>query len=134
MTSMLLMPLLLLAQDTPPESPFADSGEFVEVKADAKFHRVVLKQARKQVKAGKLKRADMVRLRIAMMSPAFRQRAEDLAIIQIASSDDDLFGLPTDENGKIERAKIDWESLGDFIERLIPLILMIIEAIIGGVA
>ena len=123
MTTLLLLPLMLVAQDT--ENPFKEV-------AGKGFHRAVIQAAVKKVKADEMRRADLIRLRIAMMSPAFRKRAEDLAIIQIASSDDDLFGLPTDENGRIDRAKIDWDALADFIERLIPLIMMIIEAIIGG--
>jgi hypothetical protein len=79
---------------------------------------------------GEITRLELLRLRVAMLSPAFRAKAEDLAVIQIAASGQDG-PFSVDENGEIVRETIDWEGLGAFLEKLIPLILMLIKAF-GG--
>ena len=45
----------------------------------------------------------------------------------MASSGEDLGDLPIDEDGKIEVSRIDWEGLISFLERLVPLILKLID-------
>jgi hypothetical protein len=79
---------------------------------------------------GEITRLELLRLRVAMLSPAFRAKAEDLAVIQIAASGQEG-PFSVDENGEIVRETIDWEGLGAFLEKLIPLILMLIKAF-GG--
>lgn len=109
----------------------ANGQEFQEAK-DKTFHRQVLEAGQKLVADGKMRRADMLKLRVAMLSPGFRARAEDLAIIQITSSDDDLFAFPRDAEGRIDRAAIDWTAIADFLEKLVPLILQLLQFFSGN--
>lgn len=103
------------------------AGQVASIQAASdNFHRSVIKAASKAVRDGKLKRVDLVRLRVAMLSPAFRERALDLAVIQMSASGAD--GLELDENGLIDRASIDWEAFAAFLEKLLPLILQLIQA------
>jgi hypothetical protein len=100
----------------------------IEVKeATTSFHRALIQAATKAVRDGKMRRADLIRLRVAMLSPAFRQQAEDLAVIQMSASGSD--NVPIGDDGRVDRAKIDWEALAAFLEKLIPLILMLIDAL-----
>ena len=102
------------------------TDERVETSVD-RFHRALIAAAQKQVRDGKLKRGDLIRLRVAMLSPSFRRQAEDLAIIQMSASGED--GLPIGEDGLVDRAAIDWDKLLDFITKLIPIILDLIKAL-----
>lgn len=111
----------LQAQDTPPKQDVAE-----QVSRNP-FRQALLKAADAAAKKGELRRLDVVRLRVATLSPAFLERAQELAVIQMASSGEDLGDLPTDENGKIEVSRIDWEGLISFLERLVPLILKLID-------
>lgn len=100
----------------------------IEVKeATTSFHRALIQAATKAVRDGKMRRADLIRLRVAMLSPAFRQQAEDLAVIQMSASGSD--NVPIGDDGKVNRANIDWDALIAFIEKLIPLLLMLIDAL-----
>jgi hypothetical protein len=99
----------------------------IEVKEAAdSFHRSVIQAAVKAQRAGSLKRLDVVRLRVAMLSPAFRQHAEDLAVVQMSASGSD--NTPIGEDGQVDRASIDWEAFFAFIERLLPLLLQLLDA------
>lgn len=106
----------------------AATEELSTVEADGgKFHRAVIQAAIAARKAGTINRPQLMRLRVAMLSPAFRAQAEDLALIQVVSSGEDLpFDLA--EDGSIIRASINWEGLASFLERLVPIILMLLKA------
>jgi hypothetical protein len=103
------------AQDTPP---------VVEQVSNNKFRRALLKAADSAAKKGELRRVDVIRLRVATLSPAFVAQAEQLAVIQMAFSGEDV---PLGSDGKIDVASIDWDALLAFIEKLIPLILQLIN-------
>jgi len=91
-----------------------------------RFHLALSKAIRASVRKGELSRAKAVRIRVAMLSPAFRKHVENLAVIQMAfSADADV--LPFNADGKIERANIDWDSFLAFLEKLIPLILQLMD-------
>jgi len=107
-------PVTMFAQD-PPQQTLGRS----------EFHSSVIKGIAKLRRSGEMSARDALRLRVAMLSPAFQQQAEDLAVIQMAFSGSDE--VPFDTNGKVDRAAIDWENLIAFIERLIPLILQLID-------
>ena len=96
----------------------------VEEVSNNKFRSALLKAAQEAAKKGELRRIDVIRLRVATLSPAFLERAQELAIIQMSFSGEEV---PTDEDGKIEVSRIDWEGLIAFLERLIPLILKLIN-------
>jgi hypothetical protein len=108
-----------MAQDVPAEKPSA-----VQQVNENKFRRVLLKAAQAAAAKKEISRADVVRLRVASLSPAFLAQAERLAVVQMAFSGEEV---PTDAEGKIEIAKIDWDALLAFIEKLIPLILQLID-------
>ena len=116
-------------QDISATETFESGVVVVEAAANDGFHRAVIKSAIEQVRAGKMKRSEMIRLRVAMMSPAFREHAKELALVQMAASGSE--NVPMTELGTIDEAAIDWEGLGAFIEKLIPLIIKLIEAIAG---
>lgn len=123
---LMLCPMVRAQEDeAPPPKTAATVFEVAEA-GDNKFHRAVIKAAIKLVDEKKMRRVELIRLRVAMMSPAFRQQAEDLAIIQMSASGegDD----PRDESGRIDRAAIDWDAIIAFIEKLIPLIMRLIDA------
>jgi len=96
----------------------------VEEVSSNKFRSALLKSAQEAAKKGELRRIDVIRLRVATLSPAFLERAQELAVIQMALSGDEV---PTDADGKIEVSRIDWEGLIAFLERLVPLILKLID-------
>ena len=121
LTLCLLPCALTQAQDTPPKQDVAE-----QVSRNP-FRQALLKAADAAAKKGELRRLDVVRLRVATLSPAFLERAQELAVIQMASSGEDLGDLPTDADGKIEVSQIDWEGLISFLERLVPLILKLID-------
>lgn len=125
---LLALPVSIPADDLPARPTVSietQDGQRVEASVD-RFHRALIQAAVKQVKDGKMKRSDLIRLRVAMLSPAFREQAEDLAIIQMSASGSDA--VPIGEDGLVERASIDWDSLFAFLEKLIPLILQLINA------
>lgn len=101
-----------------------DRSSLVDVAAETPFAKTVAKAARKMRREGKITRLQQIRLRVAMLSPAFRQHAEELAVVQMAFSGGDV---PMDTDGKVDVASINWEGLADFIERLIPLIMKLME-------
>ena len=140
-TSWLLIPFLLVpvmsvsafADESPlPERPALaihdeqdGQANVVETSTD-RFHRALIQAAVKQVRDGKMKRGELIRLRVAMLSPAFRAQAEDLAVIQMSASGSDA--VPMTPDGAVDRASIDWDALLAFLEKLIPLILKLISA------
>lgn len=94
---------------------------------DSKFGRAIVSAAIKAQRSGAISRIELMKLRVAMLSPAFRNRAEDLALIQVSASGEDLpFTLTAD--GTIDRTSIDWDGLAVFLEKLIPLILTLLKA------
>lgn len=111
----------------------AHDGFDVEEAGDDPFHRGVIKAAQSLVKKGEIRRIDLIRLRVAMISPAFREHAKDLAIVQICASGVESDMVPMGADGQIDEAAIDWEGLTAFMEKLIPLIIMLIKAFGGGV-
>lgn len=98
----------------------------VEAVVGSPFRKALLNAGSKAVKDGKMKRIDLIRLRVATLSPAFLEHAQDLAIVQMAFSGDDV---PTNDDGVIDAGSIDWEGLALFLEKLIPLILRLIDAL-----
>jgi hypothetical protein len=95
----------------------------VEEVSSNKFRAALLKAAQEAAKKGELKRIDLVRLRVATLSPAFLERAELLAKIQMSASGEDI---PVGEDGKIEIR--DWQEFALFLEKLLELIIRLIDA------
>lgn len=103
----------------------------IEETAEDKFRRGVIQAAVKAAKDGTIARRDVVKLRVAMLSPAFRERAYELAVVQMSASGSDAIGgenVPVDEEGKIVETAINWDNLLAFLEKLLPFILQLIDA------
>jgi hypothetical protein len=95
--------------------------------SDERFSRSLLKAARQMVRDGKMTRRDQLKLRVAMLSPAFRKHAEELAALQIYYSGQTSPDAPLNDDGRIELGSINWEGIASFLERLMPLILKLID-------
>jgi hypothetical protein len=95
----------------------------VEEVSNNKFRQALLKAAQEAAKKGELKRIDVVRLRVATLSPAFLERAEMLAKVQMSASGEDI---PVNEDGRIEIR--DWEAFLQFLVKLLPLLLKLLDA------
>jgi len=96
--------------------------------SDERFGRVVLSTARQMVREGKMTRRDQLKLRVAMLSPSFRAHAEQLALIQIEFSGEVNESVPIGEDGHVQAGSINWEGLAAFLEKLLPLLLKLLEA------
>jgi len=96
-----------------------------EMEAQTSFHRSVVKSAMVLHKKGDIRRSQLMRLRICMLSPAFRKSAEELSITQMVFSGSE--GVPMSADCVVDRAQIDWDELLEFLEKLIPIILQIIS-------
>lgn len=98
-----------------------------EIESGTKFSRALVKAAIKAQREGQLKRTDVLRLRVAMLSPAFRAQAEELCLVQIAASGEDT-PFEYSDDGTIIRTAIDWDGLAAFLEKVVPLILTLLKA------
>jgi hypothetical protein len=98
------------------------------------FRRIARQKIRAAVRSGKLtgrqaRQARRVANRMGSV-PAFAQLCERRAMQQLyynalLTGDDSL--LPMNDDGTINKAAIDWQGLGDFIERIIPILIMLLE-------
>ena len=91
------------------------------------FKRSLIRAIRSEVKAGNMSRANAIKLRVALVSPAFLARAEQLAQVQIVFSGVEAEQVKYDDDGRIIAGSIDWEGLSEFLTKLIPLILQLLE-------
>ena len=115
-----------------PVADFVDAN-FVETESSDGLRRELVKASRKAVRSGTITRRDARRVRVALFSPAFREAAEDLCIVQMAFSGDDAAdNLPRKANGDIDRVAIDWEGFAAFLERILPLIVDLLIAFGAG--
>lgn len=120
----------VLQQAKTPSVQKSSDGLVPIEKSRSEISSELIKAANTLQKKGEITRLQLVRLRVAMLSPAFRQKVEDLAVVQMsASGEDGPFSV--DENGEIVRETIDWAGLAAFLEKLVPLVLMLIKAF-GG--
>ena len=78
------------------------------------FHRSMVNAVRSARQNGSINGRQAVRIRVALMAPAFRAEAQALCMTQMAFSG---------EAGDIDQTAIDWESFGAFLEKIIPLII-----------
>jgi hypothetical protein len=116
----------VLVAATPPKQ----SSDVPIEKARSEISVELVKAATALQRKGEITRIQLVRLRVAMLSPAFRQKVEDLAVVQMSASGEDG-PFEVDENGEIRRETIDWNGLATFLEKLVPLVLALIKAF-GG--
>ena len=98
-----------------------------EIESGTKFSRALVKAAIKAQREGQLKRTEVLKLRVAMLSPAFRAQAEELCLVQIAASGEET-PFEYADDGTIIRTAIDWEGFAAFLEKVVPLILTLLKA------
>jgi len=79
-------------------------------------------------KAGKITVVEAAKLRTATLSPAFVERAHDLAVTQIAFSGEVNENVPVNAEGAVQVEGINWEGLTKFMEALVPLLIMLLKA------
>lgn len=116
------IPKHILAQvDTTPQATSP-------VKVSESFKTSLLKAVTEARKNGKITLREAVRIRVACLSPAFLERAQELAVVQIASSGETSESVPYDENGVIQVEGINWEGLTKFLEVFIPLLIQMLKA------
>jgi len=100
----------------------------VEMKLPAKtaFQVALVDAVKTARKKGEMSARQALKVRIAMLSPAFQKRAEDLAVTQMAFAGGDD-PVPMTADGKVDRASIDWAGLSAFLEKLLPFILQLLD-------
>ena len=114
------IPEHVLAQvDEPADKPMQVADTFRETLTKA------IVEARKN---GKINFREAVKLRVAMRSPAFVQRAQELAVTQVAFSGEESDAVPFDEDGVVMVEGINWEGLAKFLEAFVPLLLSLLKA------
>ena len=96
--------------------------------AEKPFHRELIRaavRASKKADSG-VSRRDVIRLRVAMLSPAFRESAKELAIVQLYFNGSEI---PTNPDGSIAVGEIKWSSTEwmAFLEKLVPIVLMLLK-------
>lgn len=109
-----------------PLQPEFENRVVEEMKADG-FRLSVLRAIPTAVQEGKITRAEGLRLRVAMFSPAFAKQAKELAIIQMAASGSE--NVPYTESGMVDEAAINWEGLTEFLKVLLPILLELLKGL-----
>ena len=110
------------------KNPVKQEVEISEAKGTAGFRKTIIQASKKAFSDGEITRKQLLKIRLGTLSPAVLEKIEDVAIMQMAASGEDLSGIvEVNSDGKINRASIDWNNLIDFVERLIPIILQIIQ-------
>ena len=114
---------------TEPAAIVADDSPLELSEDKQKFRKSLIKAIRESRKDGKITAGEAVRLRVASWSPAFIERAQQLAVVQMAFSGEDSDAVPYTDDGRIDVANIDWEGLIKFLELMIPLLLKLLAGI-----
>lgn len=112
---------------TIPDFVLAQVDEPVVTARDS-FRSALAKAINRERKAGKINLRDAVKLRVAMLSPAFVERAHDLAVAQVAFSGVSDAAVPMSEDGVVQVDGINWDGLSKFLETIIPLLITLLRA------
>jgi len=96
-----------------------------EVIGRSDFHSGIIAAAVRARQAGTITARDSLKIRVAMLSPAFRQSAKQLCLTQMAFSGSDQ--VPVDANGIIDETAVDWSGLADFLTAILPILLQLLE-------
>lgn len=92
------------------------------------FKSALLASVQDARRSGKISFRDSIKIRIACISPAFVERAQQLAVTQLAFSGETSDYIPTSEDGMIQVDGIDWQGLSLFLESLVPLLITLLKA------
>lgn len=80
------------------------------------FGDAVRSAIRNRVRSGTLSRGRALSLRIKLLSPAFRAKAEGLFLLEFNAGGNESGSIPVDASGAIDRENIDWAGLTAFLE------------------
>lgn len=119
-------PVVVASVQTPTVAPAVPTP--VAVKAKNQFREELVKAIQSARKAGKITVVEAAKLRTATLSPAFVERAHDLAVTQIAFSGEVNENVPVNAEGAVQVEGINWEGLTKFMEALVPLLIMLLKA------
>lgn len=130
MQTLLLIFSSLIVSPAAYETPAITQDIVVESKEEVKdsFRTELVEAIKEARKEGKINIREAIRLRLATLSPAFVERAKQLAVTQMVFSGEAPDAIPYDENGKVEVNRINWEGLGEFLKVLLPLLLELLIA------
>ncbi len=112
---------------TPLPSPVVKKTAVVETKAKTAFKSELTKAIQTARKEGKISPVEAVKARVALLSPAFVERAHDLAVTQIAFSGEVNENVPVSPEGVVQVEGINWEGLTKFLEAIVPLIISLLK-------
>lgn len=99
---------------------------FKDVTATDRFTAAYVKVLKKLVDATELTPAEELRLKIAVYTPAGNFLFKEYAVTQMALSLD-ADALPFNDVGKIDRDNIDWDGFDDFLIKVVPFHLELLE-------
>lgn len=109
-----------------PKLPPTPVVQKTEVKESFKSNLLKAIQAARQ--SEKITAKEALKLRIACMSPAFVERAHELAVVQIAFSGEESASVPMSADGRVNVDGINWDGLIKFMEAFIPLLITLLKA------
>ena len=101
-----------------------------EMLGRAGFRRAVAIGSRKLVRSGELTRWEAIQIRSHLVMPAFADVCESVAVSQMYYSGAGEFPAEAiNEDGTVNREKIDWDRFGAFLSWFIPFILELIKGL-----
>ena len=117
------------AQRTSTIQPIPDLSADIPIEvAEPGLRRSLLKAINDARKNDSITVRDAIKLRVASFSPAFIEKAEELAIVQMAMSEEGETLLVRTASGEIDKTAIDWDGLAGFLEAILPLLLQLLKA------
>ena len=99
-----------------------------EVAEEGSFKSALIKGITAARKSGSITLLQALRLRVACFSPAFVERAQELAVVQITFSGQSSDAVPVNNDGSINVEGINWDGLIKFMEAFIPLLITLLKA------
>ena len=111
-----------------PKFVLAQVQEQPKREVSSEFKSSLIKAIAEARKSNKITLRDSVRLRIACISPAFVERAQDLAVTQLALNAEASEHVPISDDGVIQVEGINWEGLAKFMEVFVPLLITLLKA------
>jgi hypothetical protein len=128
----LSIPQTSYAQDISEPVVVTETQDRQETAGRIKLRAGIIRAGRSAMRKGDISRREFNRIRVATLLPSVMDQVEDAAIMQISASGEDTGDIfECSDDGKINRASIDWDQLAAFLEKLLPIILQIITIFAG---
>lgn len=126
--SIILFALILVAPISSSFSQETVPAETREVVSEPKFKTQLLSAIQEARKNGDISRVQALRLRIACMSPAFVQQAQEVAVVQMVFSGQSPELIPYHTDGRVNMEGIDWDGLTAFLQAILPILLELLRS------